>query len=308
MGTYFTPVINDRLSRAFGDAFPNNIESLTMLSWRFDSIQAHNEILDHNARFDDSTNFGRRTARGGNMQLRFAKSWIKAVDETFNNENYRRRWITQQLAGLPAGARILDAGAGSQQYKASCSHLDYVAQDFNQYHTDSVQTLISGSEPYRYGVADIVSDIAHIPVEDESFDHVLCSEVLEHVPKPVDTIRELARVLKQNGTLILTAPMNCLRHFDPYFFTSGLSDNWYLRILPEYGLEIIVLEPVGDYYSWMKVEVFRTIASNRWNPLTWVSLFPALVYFGTRRATSKSKVTLCMGYHVVARKLAASQL
>jgi ubiquinone/menaquinone biosynthesis C-methylase UbiE len=183
-----------------------------------------------------------------------------------------------------------------------------VAQDFNQYTIDKVQTLISGSDSYTYGVADIVSDINHIPVDDESFDHVLCSEVLEHVPKPVDTIRELARVLRPNGTLILTAPMNCLRHFDPFFFTSGLSDNWYKSILPECGLEITVMEPVGDYYSWMKVELFRNIALNRWNPLIWVLLLPGLVFFATRRKTAESTSTLCMGYHLVARKLAKGQI
>jgi ubiquinone/menaquinone biosynthesis C-methylase UbiE len=226
----------------------------------------------------------------------------KWVYEQFNNESDRNSWVNLQLSSLSPGGKILDAGAGAQQYRKWCDHLDYVSQDFDAYSVDKKSSMTTSGTPYSYGSTDIVSDILNIPVPGESFDYVLCTEVLEHVPKPVETIQELARVLKPGGKLILTFPSNCLRHFDPYFFTSGLSDNWVNTVLPEFGLTVQELTPVGDYFSWMKVEVFRTITQQRLNPLAWALLFPALLFFSTKKKTDLSISTLCMGYHVIAQK------
>jgi ubiquinone/menaquinone biosynthesis C-methylase UbiE len=224
------------------------------------------------------------------------------VYKEFNNESDRNAWVKVQLSNLPPGWKILDAGAGTQQYRKYCDHLDYVSQDFDAFSVDKKSSMATSMTPYTYGSTDIVSDILSIPMPESSFDYILCTEVLEHVPKPVETIRELSRILKPGGILILTFPMNCLRHFDPYFFTSGLSDNWVNSILPEFGLTVKTLSPVGDYFSWMKVEIFRTIFSHRLNPLVWILLLPSLVFFSTKKKTEVSISTLCMGYHVIAQK------
>ena len=49
-------------------------------------------------------------------------------------------------------------------------------------------------------------DINALPFKDESFDSVICSEVLEHVDSPEDSIKELIRVLKPGGVLALSVP------------------------------------------------------------------------------------------------------
>ena len=49
------------------------------------------------------------------------------------NQAMREHWLETTLAALPAGARILDAGAGELQYKRFCGHLAYVSQDFGKY-------------------------------------------------------------------------------------------------------------------------------------------------------------------------------
>ena len=53
---------------------------------------------------------------------------------------------------------------------------------------------------------DLFSDITAIPAPDASFDAILCSEVLEHVPEPTHALNEYARLLKPGGGIILTAP------------------------------------------------------------------------------------------------------
>ena len=49
------------------------------------------------------------------------------------NEDQRNLWLTKILADIPAGKRILDAGAGELRNKPLCLHLDYVSQDICQY-------------------------------------------------------------------------------------------------------------------------------------------------------------------------------
>lgn len=49
------------------------------------------------------------------------------------NETKRQVWLAKVLGNLPAGSRILDAGAGELTNRKHCTHLDYVSQDFCQY-------------------------------------------------------------------------------------------------------------------------------------------------------------------------------
>ena len=51
--------------------------------------------------------------------------------ETTNKE-VRDQWLKIKLNQIPAGSRILDAGAGELRNKPLCSHLNYVSQDFGQ--------------------------------------------------------------------------------------------------------------------------------------------------------------------------------
>ena len=51
-----------------------------------------------------------------------------------------------------------------------------------------------------------LGDIDDIPLKDSSLDAVICSEVLEHVDSPKESIRELVRVLKPGGVMALSVP------------------------------------------------------------------------------------------------------
>jgi SAM-dependent methyltransferase len=57
-------------------------------------------------------------------------------------------------------------------------------------------------------LADLRVDITAIPFEDASFDAVICSHVLEHVPDDRTAMRELERVLKPGGWAILQVPLD----------------------------------------------------------------------------------------------------
>ncbi len=175
-----------------------------------------------------------------------------------NNTLNRYEWIERQLKYLPEGIRILDAGAGELRWKDSCKHLKYVSQDFCEYkgNCDGNQVGMR-DEKWDTSKIDIVSDIIDIPVESESFDAVLCSEVLEHIPYPEKAIRELARILKSGGEMILTAPFCSLTHFAPYYYCNGFSEYWYEFHLKENGLQIEEIKANGNYLSYMIQELGR---------------------------------------------------
>lgn len=225
-----------------------------------------------------------------------------------SNEHERLVWIREQLSCLPAGLRLLDAGAGELRNKAYCGHLDYVSQDFCQYEGNGdTSGLQTGT--WDTSRIDMVSDITAIPAPDESFDVVLCTEVLEHVPDPVAALREFTRLLKPGGRMILTAPFCSLTHFAPYHFASGLSRYWYEKHLQEMGCTVLEISPNGGWLDFLAQEIWRlpwigkTYSSHA---LGWLALgcsVPLLVVMRAMAALDRrSSELLTFGWHVVAQK------
>ena len=236
-------------------------------------------------------------------KLPIVKSWLKRLDLT----NERNDWVKRQLENLPKNSLLLDAGCGSQQFRIFCDHLHYRGQDFGQYKIDEKRIIghesggLGSGEGYQYGKLDYVGDIWKIDEANETFDAILCTEVFEHIPYPIETLQEFSRLMKSGGTLILTAPSNCLRHMDPYFFYSGFSDRWYEKFLKENGFELEEITPRGDYYSWLGIAMWYTALTHSF----WakIALLPAFFYFFNKKKTEISVSTLCGGYHIKARKL-----
>lgn len=234
------------------------------------------------------------------ISFKLIKSKLK---RKLDNQFQRDDFVINAIQSIKPNALILDAGCGSQRYRKYCEHLHYYGQDFGKYSIDEKNGFASGSggqNGYEYGHVDYVGNIWDINEKSEYFDVILCTEVLEHIPYPIDAIKEFARLLKNDGTLILTAPSNCLRHMDPYFFYTGFSDRFFEKVLLECGFEIKVLEPVGDYYSWIGVELARTAASHSF--IAKILLTPAFFWYSVKRKTQESTDTLCMGYNIVAVK------
>lgn len=107
-----------------------------------------------------------------------------------------------------AQGRLLDVGCGDKPYEAL--FLDTVSEYIG------VDLPISRSANKNIKRANIYNDINKgLPFRDASFDTVLCTEVLEHIPEPDSLIAESNRVLRKEGYLILTTPQVWGLHEEP---------------------------------------------------------------------------------------------
>ena len=87
----------------------------------------------------------------------------------------------------------------------------------------------------RYPQINFVQGVLDdLPFENNSFDTIVCTDVLEHVPDEVAALNELFRVLKSDGTFILTTPHKGLfTLLDPYNYGYYLRKNfsWLYKVL-----------------------------------------------------------------------------
>jgi SAM-dependent methyltransferase len=120
-----------------------------------------------------------------------------------SSREYLAEFIQKAAASVPPGSMVLDAGAGENtQYE------NYFA---NQKYESADNTGDAESVTY-------ICDLAALPMADNRYDMILCTQVLEHVPRPEAVLGELFRVLKPGCKLWLSAPVFYEEHLQPYDF------------------------------------------------------------------------------------------
>jgi SAM-dependent methyltransferase len=246
----------------------------------------------------------------------FLKPWLKSSSLFNFNQIERDKWVASQAKQLSAGSKVLDVGAGSCPYRKFFTHCEYKTQDFGSL---SGEQLSLG----QYGQIDYLCDAAAIPVQDSTFDAVLCTEVLEHLSDPQVAIKEFTRILKPGGKLLLTAPLGSGIHQEPYHFYGGFTSFWYEKYLPKFGFKIIKIEQNHGSFRFFAQESIRFIRETRpaklpmslamqflWL-LSWLVLLPILALFVPLwcayldRFDQQKRFTV--GYHVAAIKTGQSE-
>ena len=133
---------------------------------------------------------------------------------------------------------LLDVGCGHMPYKsivlgADSNVSNYIGMDLsdNRSYTDK---------------PDITWDGVAIPLADRSVDCAMATEVLEHCPYPEKTLTEICRVLKPEGTLLITVPFIWMLHEVPYdehrYTPFALK-----RLVESSGFKIIELNALGGW-------------------------------------------------------------
>lgn len=161
---------------------------------------------------------------------------------------YITRFVGEVAERLPPGILLLDAGAGECAYKRFFPHCRYVAMD-----------LAIGEMAWNYANLDSFSRLDRLPLADGSVDAVLCTQVLEHLDRPRESVGEFFRVLKPGGVLYLTVPMAQAEHQAPYDYFRYTSFG--LRaICRDAGFEVVELEPLGGLPTRLAYELPRLMA------------------------------------------------
>ena len=196
--------------------------------------------------------------------------------------------------------RVLDAGAGTKPYQKHFRHCNYDSCDHK--------------EPFFKGIKHTYyCDLERIPIVDDYYHVVLCTQVLEHVRNPQKVLIEFNRILSKDGLLILTVPQQAGLHGEPYHFFNFtkygiemlleqsefkvVSINKLGGIFYYLGRRIKVLPQYIFFQNYKKKNYFRCLLALLSTPLCWV--FGVFLYFFDWLDVEKYDT---LGYFVVARK------
>ena len=115
--------------------------------------------------------------------------------------------------GIGYGTKVIDVGcgAGRHSFEAYRRGADVVAFDQDADELSNVDTMFRAMAdarevPLSARAETVVGDALALPYPDGTFDCVIASEILEHVPADDAVIDELIRVLKVGGSLAVTVP------------------------------------------------------------------------------------------------------
>jgi len=159
--------------------------------------------------------------------------------------------------------RLLDIGCGTKPYQVMTEGLvdEHLGIDVPQ-------------SMHTHSAIDVYASAGSLPFASESFDSILCTEVLEHTSDPVQVCREIARVLRPGGAAIVSTPFMYRIHERPYDFFRYTPYS-YEVLAKRSGLTIETLTARGGYFTVLLDYLLKGAA-------LWVSAINSIV---NRRST-----------------------
>lgn len=182
------------------------------------------------------------------------------------------------LRYIPSGGKVVDVGCGR------CLFTDIQPNwPFHIFAGDLDLGLIKERKSEFPQNHWFLSDVLRIPFVSEYFDSMFAGEIIEHVSDPVEVLQEWKRVLKPNGTLILTTPNRDRllariegreRPYSPDHLHELSFHELRNEVLPQAGFKI--LESTGVYLevllNWLSGNPRRDYLQAEWNKDAYIPL------------------------------------
>ncbi len=150
-----------------------------------------------------------------NMKDRVDQLLSKTADMALNR---RARWIIQNI-NFDKKLKILDVGCGDGFYIHIVSKLGQKIEIIGVDTDDNALRSARKNLPKLKSIKLIKASILRLPLESESFDIVIISEVLEHLDSDLLGLKEVRRVLKRDGMVLISVPnLNFPFLWDPVNF------------------------------------------------------------------------------------------
>ena len=119
----------------------------------------------------------------------------------------RRLAIIRTLAGDTSGLDVAEVGSGGGHVLRLFPDARLTAIDVSDVYLDNARRNLAG-----YDVQFVKGEADKLDLPAESFDRVICTEVLEHTVEPEAVLAAIARLLRHDGAAIITVPNDPLIH------------------------------------------------------------------------------------------------
>ncbi|MBN8865135.1 MAG: methyltransferase domain-containing protein [Sphingobacteriales bacterium] len=141
--------------------------------------------------------------------------YMTGISKDFNPGITHPAWLIRSrlLKGIRAHAaelhgRLMDFGCGSKPYRSLFTNIsEYIGVDYD-----------SPGHPHTNEDIDIYYDGKTLPFPDNHFDSIFTTEVFEHIFNLADILKELNRVLRPGGKILITCPFAICEHEVPNDF------------------------------------------------------------------------------------------
>lgn len=153
-----------------------------------------------------------------------------------------------------ANGNVLDVGCGNKPY------LVFFENKISSYTgCDVVQSDLEK--------VDVICEATKLDFSNEKFDTVFSTQVIEHVQDPFLMLREIHRVLKADGNLIVSAPFSWELHEEPYDFFR-YSKYGLKSMFEQAGFTVVKIVPNGGKWAaiaqlWLNI-VYSTFSRRKW--------------------------------------------
>jgi len=117
----------------------------------------------------------------------------------------RRLAIIRRMVGPAAGLRILEVGSGGGHVLRMFPEARLTAVDVSKVFLDTAKRNLQG-----YDAEFHLGELSALNLPEESYDRIICTEVLEHTRAPQEVLTQIRRLLKPDGRAVITVPVDPL--------------------------------------------------------------------------------------------------